>query len=743
MNLIFFIFFSFNRFIALGNDFLNKYMQNESNWLTSSFSGFNWIVQQTMKILMKILKLKSTVYNGDDYGNKLNNLTPLETLIYTQPKHRDTLRIIPVVTNYMNNTFNSRLPVLACRLLCAFAMEFRMSLLACLDLEPYQIRLTFLMRLCDEMESDNLKLAVIEFVEACIYTQPGLTEVFFKIVYKRENRFLPKIPKTKNIAEGIPSYMKECLAAVRADSNVIVSQLLGKILSLFHALWKNGMQSLVQDLVDAEDFWPSLLSPLFTKEIVLDIQTYSQLFNIIGVELFKCSSSAENINGNSGGGGGGGGLDDRFRKTVEKFFQPTTFRQWIDTILNLPHEQIDEKNISTETPEWLSRLQSFKDMCIIMIRKQSLHGIQIPDECYKYFADRCLAALVERAEYTDDFWPFIILSELFLVILMNFKYKHTETIDEDNLMMRQITTLLNTLAVSYQEIHCRAKESILTIAFKSIDCLFNDVHENPTISSNFVRSICEILCHEITQAEGILCETNKVDKTMNNDLHLPFLLSINVLKKIITKMDRNDNRKSFHCHLITNKIYNRVLNCLHLTLPIYEWRKVSLELLNLLITLADGSCSAELLHMDVGYYLWLKLLPPRDLLRAQYSSVPQMPSKSLNQNQTVSSLTALPTIKWQTNDWWPIYEHGIRFVTIMLKRHTFFFLKESLMFVGVHEEFLMDSILLAKTAMNSDAMTLIRTALEFVAELLMYEKQWRLDHAQSMMALMVSYINCL
>lgn len=700
-------------------------MQNESNWLTSSFSGFNLIIQQSIKILMKILKLKSTVYYGD-----VDNLTPLESLIYTQPKHRDTLRIVPVVTNYMNNTFNSRLPVLACRLLCAFAMEFRMSLLACLDLEPYQIRLTFLMRLCDEMESDNLKLAVIEFVEACIHTQPGLTEVFFKIVYKRENRFLPKIPKINNIAEGIPSYMKECLAAVRADSNVIVSQLLGKILSLFHALWKNGMQSLVQDLVDAEDFWPSLLSPLYTNEIVLDIQTYSQLFNIIGIELFKCTSNVAETNGNNNSGGG---VDERFRKAVEKFFQPITFRRWIDTILNLPHEQIDEKTISTETPEWLSRLQSFKDMCVIMIRKP-WHNIQIPDECYKYFADRCLATLVERAEDTDDFWPFIILSELFLVILMNFKYKHTETTDEDTLMMRQITTLLNTLAVSYQEIHSRAKESILTIAFKSIDCVLNDVHENTTTSSNFVRSICEILCHEITEAEGMLCESKKTEKMTENNLHLSFLLSINVLKKIVQKIDFYDNRQTFYCHLITNKIYNRVLNCLNLTLPIYEWRKVSLELLNLLITLADGSCSDELLHMDVGYYLWLKLLPPRDLLRAQYSTVSQMPSKSIQQQHQA---VGVPTIKWQTNDWWPIYEHGIRFVTIMLKQHRFFFIKESLMFVGVHEEFLMDSILLAKTAMNSDAMTLIRTSLEFVAEMLIYEKQWRLDHAQSMMALMV------
>lgn len=677
----------------MGNDFLNTCMQNESNWLTASFAGFHSLIQQTMKILMKILKLKSEVFNEADISPS-NNLTPLETLIYTQPKQRDTLRIIPSVTNYMNNTFNSRLPVLACRLLCAFAIEFRMSLLACLDLEPYQIRLTFLMRLCNDMESDNLKMAVIEFVEACINTQPGLTEVFFKVVYKRENRFLPKIPKTKDIAEGIQEYMQECLEAVRADPNVIVSPLLGRIMSLFHALWKNGMQSLVQNLVDREEFWPSLLSPLYTNRIVLDIQTYSQLFNIVGVELFRCSPTDS--------------VDDRFRKSIEKFFQPPTFESWIDAILALPYNQMDERSCTTaaETPEWLSRLQSFKDMMVIVIRKP-WHRIAVPDKCHTYFADRCLATLVERAENTDDLRPFIVLSELYLVLLLKC---NTKTMDENCQRRKQITTLLNTLSGSYREIHVRAKESILTVAFRSIDFAASELQDNDdAVSSDFIRSVCEILCHEISLAEAQFGEST------NDTPHLPFLLSVNLLKKLITKSNRNAS----YFHLISNKIYHRVLGCLNVTLPMYEWRKVSLELLQLLIVLAESDCSAELLHCDIGHYLWLKLLPPRDLLRGIYAT------------QTVP-------VKWQTNDWWPIYEHGLRFVTIMLQRHKFFVLKETLLFVGVHEEYLMDSILLAKTTMNADAMALIRTALEFAAELLVYEKQWRLDHVQSMMTLMVS-----
>lgn len=188
---------------------LQAQMENESNWVLSTNSNFNTTVQLSMTILMQILRLKNIVL-----GESMK-FSPLESAIYTQPKQRDTLRIIPVVTSYMNNIFNRRLSILSCRLLKRFAIEFQMSLLACLDMEPDQIRLIFLQRLSDDLESDDFKIAVLEFVEACIETQPGLTEVFFKISYDETKRSLSKYTKTnKNVCEGIVTYMEEFLDAI-------------------------------------------------------------------------------------------------------------------------------------------------------------------------------------------------------------------------------------------------------------------------------------------------------------------------------------------------------------------------------------------------------------------------------------------------------------------------------------------------------------------------------------------------
>ena len=162
--------------MAIGNPALQSFMENETNWMVAVDQNLNLLVQLSMTILMQILRLKTNLTL-----NLQDQLSPLEQLIYTQPKQRDNLRIISIVTNYMTSVFNRRLPLLSCRLLRRFALEFQRSLSACLNMEPDQIRLTFLQRLKDDLETNDLKIAILEFVDACIEKQPGLTEAFFKV----------------------------------------------------------------------------------------------------------------------------------------------------------------------------------------------------------------------------------------------------------------------------------------------------------------------------------------------------------------------------------------------------------------------------------------------------------------------------------------------------------------------------------------------------------------------------------
>lgn len=705
---------SSHRIVALGNTFIEEVMQNETNWMTTERTSCNLLVQLSMTILMYILRLRSRL--NDTPGA----LSPLENMIYTQPKH-----VIPVVTGYMRNIFNRRLPILSCRLLRRFAIEFQMSLFACLDMVPSQIRTTFLERLDNELECDELKIGVLEFVEACIEKQPGMTEAFFKVSYD-ERKADAKDPadssKNKELGEGVLSYMEDYLGVVGNDENVLTSDyitvdnseisLLTQIMSLFHSLWKNNMQQLVEKLLNKKDFWPSILNPLFGR-IKPKIRVYSQLFNMIGLELFRITEPKN--------------IDDNLKKTLDEFLKPKVFFTWVDNVLDIPNEM---DVVTDDAPDWLCRLQCFKDIFVIILRRKERHGVEVPSESLQYFAEQCLKRLTERLNYTDDMRPFIILAELFLSLLFSYKYTLDASVLNDEAILPSINLLIKQLAISYREMHIRAKESILAITFRSIDLFPNSLKQNPDIIMNFLESAIQVLCLELMETET---ELKAKMKTCGTKVHierrtLPFVLSLNILKVLLKDFHDDANFRRIESLLQAERVFNRILSCLHVALPLHSMRKLSMEMLDMLIAFANSRFSAQLLYCELDYYLWMKLLPPKELI--QSSAVP------------VSATNApLNPVCWQSHEWWPIYSLGIQLVHNLLQAHGQLFTKEAIAFAGVHEEFLMDSMLLSKHALNQTPIRLIKNALELVSELIPYEKQWRLEHQQSMINLMVG-IKC-
>lgn len=642
-----------------------------------------------MTILMQVLRLRSKVFKDD------RQLSPLESVIYTQPKKLDNLRIIRVVTSYMGNIFNNNLPLLACRLLRRFAIEFQMSMLACLDMEADQIRLMFLQRLRDEMESDELKVNIIEFVEACINKQPGLTEVFFKINYGMESRFLEQLPKPKDIADGILIYMSEYLETISENSDTIANKQLSGIMSLFHAIWKNNMQSLVQDLTVKPNFWSAITSPLH-GQIDPDTKAYSQIFNILGIELFRCTANNK--------------LNENLRKAFENFLKPEVFNKWIEHVLTLPDDTIEDVLID-ETPEWLCRLQSFKDLLVMLVRKGE-HVNLLTEKGKIDFTNKCIDVLVARSA-TEDFRPFIILSEVYLLVTLSIDdiHQHSE------LKLDKMITLMNNVSVSYSDIHNRAKESILALAFKTIDILPEKRFGEKI--SNFIRSVTNIICFEITQTE-IQIYKNQKDATEHNKSNLSFILAINLLKKI-TMNFMQDEVTEITNHLVASKLFYRLFSCLSLSLPLHRLRRVVHEIFDFLIIFAETNCSQQLLHCEIANSLWLKLLPPKELLQ-------------FNNNGPMDG-------QWNATDWWPIYTRGVDFVVTMLRKHGHSFRKDALLFVSVHEEILIEAILkITKQALDDQTMVLIKSTLELVCELLNFEKDWNLEHSQSMRNLMVSWL---
>lgn len=685
------------RLVAVGNNQLQLIMENESNWMSSGDSGVNYIIQLALTILMQILRYKQEVESE-------TQLSPIESLIYAQPKQVDTLRIISVVTSYMNNIFNQRLPILACRLLRRFALEFQMSLLACLDMEPDQIRLIFLQRLRDDLESHQLKVAILEFVESCIEKQPGLTEAFFKISYEHEKRFLEQIKANKKKSaemenEGILDYMQEFLDVISKSPEKIASPLLSRIMTLFHSLWKNNMQGLVSDLMEKKEFWGAICAPLFSNEVYPQIKAYSQLLNILGVEVFRVAVGAK--------------FDDNFRIVIERFLEKKTFETWLKLIFALPEET---EILMDSTPEWLCRLQSFKDLMVLLMKCKPIYS-KFPEASQKQLADQCLQCLIERTSNMNDSRPLVILAELYLIMLRNYQVSYTENQDEDRNLLENAQKLLEFLAGFYKNLLPRAKNSLLAICIKIQDLLSLTLVQERTISSGMLQSSVEIVCLELFALETEARENSKavqLSPLTKDTKKTSGELALILLKNLVLSIEQQPY-KNWNFIFTSEKIYNRILSCLHVICQNYEKRKISVELLELLVVFASsGDCSKELLFVDISEYLWLKLLPPKELLQ-----------------KTVDANTG-----WQMQDWWPIYIKGIQLISKLLETHQHHFKKDALDFIGIHEEYLLDSLLLVKQCLEPNAIELIKTTLGLLCEMCRYEQFWRLEHGQSMANLM-------
>lgn len=707
------------RFVGIGNKNLHSAMAMESNWMVPQTQSLLLLVRLSMRILMQILKLKKTIYNGR------SELTSLEEMIYTQPKQRDTLRIIPVVTGYMCNIFDRTLPILSCRLLKRIALEFNMSLLACLDMEADQIRMTFLQKLPDELESDLLKYAILELVEACVQKQPGMTEAFFKISYGKERQTLGKEINVE-LTESILTYMEDYLMAVNQDANIVEQMLPSKVMNLFHSLWKHNMQSLVSSLSTNKGFWLNLCNPLFS-ELKANLRVYTQLLNIISMEIFNCTPN----------------VSDELKEIITKFFDENNFKKWLDFMFAIPQEPWcrpgqNEILALDDMPEWLLRLQAFKSMMLILFRKQHIDTIEIPNKQLKLLSEYCLKSLVERSSYLADLRPLIVISELYLLVLLHYKRTYTETVEENRIMINNLNQFITNISLCYVDLPIRAKEATLAVIIKCSDMLSQELTQDSHVSLSFLNAIIYIICSELENLENCVryhekkCEIPPTTSSRNKSIDASDSFNTNVsmkvlilcmnLLKTVASIHYRESPSNWNLPFTTNKVFQRLMSCTSIILQMYDKQELTIELLDVLIIFAKSNFNSEFLHCDVAEYLWLKLLPPKELFQMDYSNG----RKGITNTNT-----------WTVQKWWPVYARGIELITVLLRVHSYYFLKDILQFVGIHNEYLTDSLLLCKQSLEPLAVNLIRCTLTLLANLVEYEKSWRLEHSQSLFNLMV------
>ncbi|XP_068626633.1 nucleoporin Nup188 [Battus philenor] len=683
------------KIVSVGNEQLERMLQDDTNWISGSGSQYLSSMIKCLAIVMFALKQKATVVEE-------NEVTPLEKLIFAQNKQKDMLKVVPRITSYINHAFNKSLSVLSCRLLNKFANGFQMSLFASLDMTAYQVRVLFLDRLRDIYETMELKESILEFVSTCIGTQPGLTEAFFMMNHenlKVDEKDKEKDDKEKKepdeTFEGILGYMADYLKIVKADATYLHSPILSSILALFHALWKNNMQILIKKLRENSKFWEHMASPLFS-EIQPGLRTYGQIFNILGIELFVSR----------------GKLETNLKETLQLFFDTNKnknhLEKWISFIFSFQGRD-DNEELIDKVPVWLSLLTSWKDFITIFCKCLPM-SLNIAHKA-KMVAP-CMNALLTELEELKDGRLVVILAELYVIMLANWK---DDCFDNRKASAKQIDCLLTNTANVYASLHPRAIRAILSIGTVAISSLDYEIKANSVTAQNIIRSVTNINSIEL---EKLFDNVNEKFVPIQNGITKeevpPVVLSLAMLEQCLDLYD--DMFSGLSQWFQSTKFINKLLCCLQACLQNRRHYYTSLAALRCLTAYARGPFNKDLLMSDVDQFLWMQLLPPTF------------------ENGNTSS--------WKPQEWWRVYAYSLDFISMMVMKHGQFFVTDAITFVGVHLEHLIEAVLLPRQVYNIDALNLCASTLNLVVQLVKYESTWRLQNINSLSGIMRSISAC-
>ncbi|XP_028175308.1 nucleoporin NUP188 homolog isoform X1 [Ostrinia furnacalis] len=692
--------------LAVGNENLEKIMLDETNWISGPGNEYITSLQRCVAIIMFALRLKEEIGSPSE-------MTPLEHLIFAQNKQKDRLKVVPKVTSYINHAFNRSLPVLSCRLLKRFADGFQMSLFASLDMTAYQVRVMFLDRLRDEHESLELKVAILEFVATCIGKQPGLTEAFFMMNHEKakaeendkEGKDQKKAevekktaPETDDSFEGILGYMADYLSTIKTDAKYLHSPLLGCIMALFHALWKNNMQILVKKLRENKNFWEHLTSPLF-NEIQPGLRTYAQIFNVLGIELFASREK----------------LEPNLKAVLEQFFDTDKkhLDTWVDFVYSFDGKD-EEEEVVDKVPVWLGLLTSWKDFTTIFCKCLPI-SLNIAHKS-KMVAP-CMNALLNELDDLKDGRLVVILAELYVIMLANWK---DDCFENRKANAKQIDNLLTNTAAVYECLHPRAIRAILSICTVAISSLDYEIKANSATAQSIIRSVTNINSLELQKLLDDITDVPKAepksDSSKTSEEIPPVVLCLAMLEQCLDLYDEMFSGLSQWFQ--SSKFINKLLCCLQTCLQSRRHYHTSLAALRCITAYSRGPFSKDLLMSDVDQFLWLQLLPPK-----------------IDSNGGSST--------WKPQEWWRVYAYSLDFISMMVMKHGQFFASDAITFVGVHLEHLIEAILLPRQVFSLDALNLCASTLNLVVQLVKFESRWRIQNINSLIGIMRSISACL
>lgn len=159
-------------------------------------------------------------------------------------------------------------------------------------------------------------------------------------------------------------------------------------------------------------------------------------------------------------------------------------------------------------------------------------------------------------------------------------------------------------------------------------------------------------------------------------------------------------------------LFKNILACAGLLAKNIWTMTLAKDALETLIFYSNLAESVNFINTDIALELWQQFLPAKEYFKPV-------------------DLGTVQLVPQNVKTWWMIYKRLLMFLIIILKKHTHFIKKEIVMFVSLHEEYIIQILQLVVTSVEFYALDLVLITLNLIYELMNYREYWKLDHEQS------------
>ncbi len=224
------------------------------------------IVRQSLSILNYLLVL---------HFNKKSPTTVVENALFSSQNKPNMLLIL---SHYVIQRYDTHLATLAVQLLKQLAKKFPMSMLACLGSDAEAMRDHFLYRLEEVTEDLNLKIALLNFLSACVEHQPGLMEMFLNVDNYNDNY-------NDNNTTGCLQTVLEILTEKREAKYFCPFELHLAALKFLYSFWLQPHLLAIDSLKKTNNVWTLITFPLFEVS-TFDNTLCAYVLRILAREVF-------------------------------------------------------------------------------------------------------------------------------------------------------------------------------------------------------------------------------------------------------------------------------------------------------------------------------------------------------------------------------------------------------------------------------------------------------------------------